>query len=452
MRILTTTLVFCTLVCAKVAFAQPCFGNFTVSTQALVNSLSTCTLITGDLLIIDNGTDPITDLSPLAGLTSIGRDLYIQNTSLTDLSPLSTLTNITRDIRIINNDLLANLGGLENLGMSSVRDLLIQENAILTNFDALASGNLTSVTRNVNIRNNALMTSLGGLINIESIGGNFSIFGLPALTTIGLPLLEYVGNSFTLQNNTTLSTLNFASLAIVGNNMAIINNDALLNLDGFPVLIIIGNSLTIQNNEALEDISALLFLASINGNLFIINNNALPSLDGLQNIDMISGDLTITNNDVLSNCEAICTVINNMSVGGVTTISSNSGLCANITIVDFVCVVLPIELTRFSATPGRDNILLTWETATELNNAGFEIQRSSNDGRDFAAIGWVTGAGTSQTAKTYSFMDRDVKPGINYAYRLMQLDFDGASSVSPVVTASLKGEKFVIGAQYPNPV
>lgn len=452
MRILTTTLVFCMLLFAKAAFAQPCIGNFTVVNQAQLNALSTCTVITGDLLIIDDGTNPITDLSPLIGLTSIGRDFYLQNTSVTDLSALSTLTNVIRDIRIINNDLLPDLDGLENLNMSSARDLIIQDNAILANINAIALTNLTSFTRNVNIRNNPLLANLDGLDNLTSIGNNFSVFGHPLLTDLTLPQLQYVGGTFTLQNNATLANLDFSNLALVGNNLIITNNDDLVNLDGFLVLIVVGNSLTIQNNNALEDIGSLLFLASISGDLFIINNDALLSLEGLQNIDMISGDLTITNNLVLSDCDDICTVINNMSVGGITTISNNAGLCANVAIVDFVCVVLPIELTRFTATAAGDHILLNWETATELNNAGFEVQRSLNDGRDFSAIGWVEGAGTSQASRTYTFKDADVKPGIRYTYRLMQVDFDGTSTASPVAVASLKGDKFTAGAQYPNPV
>jgi len=456
MRILTTTLVFCLLVCAKGALAQPiCAGNFTATNQTqIIGLLSTCTVVTGDLLIVDDGDliDPIVSLAPLAGLTSIGRDFYLQNTLVNDLSPLMTLTNITRDIRILNNDNLVNLDGLENLGMSNARDLQVHENALLEEIDALALSDLSSFTRNVSIRDNPALTNLNGLANIETIGNNFTVNNNDALTDLTMPLLQYTGGSLNLQQNAILPGFDFASLAVVGNNLNITNNDGLINLDGFPVLVIVGNNLIIQQNDALVDISSLAFLAAISGSLTINNNNALPSLDGLQNIGIISGNLTITNNDVLSDCEAICTTINMMSVAGTTTISGNAGLCANVAIVDFVCIVLPIELTRFSATAAKDHILLNWETAAELNNAGFEVQRSVNDGRDFSTIGWVEGAGTSQEPKIYVYKDFDVKPGVRYTYRLMQLDFDGASTASPVVAATLVGDKFIAGAQYPNPV
>jgi hypothetical protein len=304
----------------------------------------------------------------------------------------------------------------------------------------------------VSIRDNPALTNVDGLANIETIGNNLTVTNNDALTDLTMPLLQYTGGSFNLQQNAILPGFDFASLAVIGNNLIISNNDGLVNLDGFPVLVIIGSNLIIQQNDVLVDISALAFLAGITGSLTIHNNNALPSLSGLQNIGIISGSLTITNNDVLSDCEAICTTISNMSVGDTTIISGNAGLCANVIVVDFVCLVLPVELTRFSAIPNADHILLSWETAAELNNAGFEVQRSSNDGRDFNTIAWVAGAGTSYESIAYLYKDADVKPGIRYTYRLMQLDFDGASTASPVVTASLKGEKFTAGAQYPNPV
>lgn len=453
MRILTTTLVFCLLLCAKEAFAQVCTGNFTANTQAQVDALSSCVLITGDLRIIDSATvDPITNLTALAGLTSIGRDFYLENTLVSDLSPLSTLINITRDIRILNNDNLPDLDGLENLGMTSARTLVIQGNALLSNVDALALTAIDSFTANVNIRDNPVLTTLDGLGNISTIGFNFTVNNNDLLTDINMPLLELTGGSFNLQGNAIIANLDFSSLALVGGNLIISNNDSIVNLNGFPVLIVVGNSVTINQNDALVDISALAFLAAISGSLTINNNNALPSLNGLENIGIISGSLTITNNDILSDCEDICTVISMGAVGDTTIISGNAGLCANIIVVDFVCLVLPIELTRFSATAARDHILLNWETAAELNNAGFEVQRSSNDGRDFSTIAWIEGAGTTQESKTYVYKDFDVKPGVRYTYRLMQLDFDGASTASPVVSATLTGDKFIAGDQYPNPV
>ncbi|MFM9951660.1 MAG: T9SS type A sorting domain-containing protein [Saprospiraceae bacterium] len=91
---------------------------------------------------------------------------------------------------------------------------------------------------------------------------------------------------------------------------------------------------------------------------------------------------------------------------------------------------LPIELVSFTATPKSKTVQLDWRTASELNNAFFEIERSSN-GRDFENIGKVAGAGTSQTPHNYEFTDLLPLNDWNY-YRLRQVDFDGQFSFSPV--------------------
>lgn len=93
-------------------------------------------------------------------------------------------------------------------------------------------------------------------------------------------------------------------------------------------------------------------------------------------------------------------------------------------------VLLPIELMAFDAKLDGNEVLLSFATASERNNDHFVVERSA-DGKNFAPIGRVRGAGNSLTRQDYTF--RDVKPlkGANY-YRLQQKDFDGSSSSSPV--------------------
>jgi len=91
---------------------------------------------------------------------------------------------------------------------------------------------------------------------------------------------------------------------------------------------------------------------------------------------------------------------------------------------------LPVELTFFDAGAKNKNAHLTWSTATELNNALFQIERSA-DGRSFETIGEVEGAGTSYETLHYAFTDEKPLPDWNY-YRLKQVDFDGQFAYSPV--------------------
>ncbi len=114
-----------------------------------------------------------------------------------------------------------------------------------------------------------------------------------------------------------------------------------------------------------------------------------------------------------------------------------------------VCTLLPVELVTFKAIADKDAIQLLWETASERNNAGFQIERSEN-GREFEKIAFVAGAGTSAEKHTYQLEDKDIRAGQTYFYRLRQIDFDGNSQYSNIVQATLSGGKLTLLVS-PNP-
>ncbi|OAQ41862.1 hypothetical protein A5893_01725 [Pedobacter psychrophilus] len=99
-------------------------------------------------------------------------------------------------------------------------------------------------------------------------------------------------------------------------------------------------------------------------------------------------------------------------------------------------VPLPITLIAFDGTSSNQTITLNWNTAAELNNQYFEIQRST-DGKIFSSLGRLNGTGTSNSSLKYSFLDENPYAGVNY-YRLVQFDFDGKSSVSKIVAVDSK--------------
>lgn len=93
---------------------------------------------------------------------------------------------------------------------------------------------------------------------------------------------------------------------------------------------------------------------------------------------------------------------------------------------------LPIELLSFDAKrQDMDNVNLTWATATEINNSGFEVERMLENETTFKKIAWVDGAGTTTLQQNYELMDANSYPSISY-YRLKQVDFDGTVSYSPI--------------------
>jgi photosystem II stability/assembly factor-like uncharacterized protein len=111
---------------------------------------------------------------------------------------------------------------------------------------------------------------------------------------------------------------------------------------------------------------------------------------------------------------------------------------------------VPVELTTFSATATGNNVYLTWSTGTEMNNSGFNIERSTNNS-EWENIGFVPGFGTTTEPRTYSFNDAQVNQGI-YSYRLKQIDFDGSFEYSEVVRVEvLNPNGYLLAQNYPNP-
>ncbi len=114
-------------------------------------------------------------------------------------------------------------------------------------------------------------------------------------------------------------------------------------------------------------------------------------------------------------------------------------------------LALPVRLLYLTATPVEDKyIRLDWATASEIDNKGFFLERST-DGISFASLGWIEGHGNSNTTILYTTPDRNVAPDVVYYYRLRQVDYDGRYTFSEIVSASIHGAGIIIGEPVPNP-
>ncbi|MBL7816293.1 MAG: T9SS type A sorting domain-containing protein [Saprospiraceae bacterium] len=111
--------------------------------------------------------------------------------------------------------------------------------------------------------------------------------------------------------------------------------------------------------------------------------------------------------------------------------------------------VLPVELLNFSAKKtDNQQIRIDWETASEKDNATFEVQRAT-DGKDFKTIGTVKGKVNTTDKQTYSFLDETPSVGHNY-YRLRQTDTDGNTTFSKIEYVWFSSDKGFLKL-YPNP-
>ncbi len=101
-------------------------------------------------------------------------------------------------------------------------------------------------------------------------------------------------------------------------------------------------------------------------------------------------------------------------------------------------IVMPVELAELKAVWDGSAVQITWTTATETNNHGFEIQRLSEYDllQIWQPIGWQDGQGTSFVPTHYEWTDEKPGPGMNY-YRLRQVDFDGAEEFSRIVSVQV---------------
>lgn len=99
---------------------------------------------------------------------------------------------------------------------------------------------------------------------------------------------------------------------------------------------------------------------------------------------------------------------------------------------------IPVELLTFSARPSQQTTTLDWQTASENNNKGFQIERQEGINASWETIGFVAGKGK---AATYQFLDK-TPLNVNY-YRLRQIDNDGVEKFSKVVSVTFKSEKVV---------
>ena len=110
----------------------------------------------------------------------------------------------------------------------------------------------------------------------------------------------------------------------------------------------------------------------------------------------------------------------------------------------------PVEFLYLKATTKSNSILLDWATASETNNAGFNLERST-DGVNFTYLSFTQGNGTTQQTSYYNYDDQSVSRNVKYFYRIKQLDLNGAFKYSNIVEGMLTDKPVFAASLYPNP-
>ncbi|MBK8551625.1 MAG: T9SS type A sorting domain-containing protein [Ignavibacteria bacterium] len=113
--------------------------------------------------------------------------------------------------------------------------------------------------------------------------------------------------------------------------------------------------------------------------------------------------------------------------------------------------MLPVELAAFTSSVNDNNVTLLWQTSREINNSGFDIERSGLE-NNWSKAGFVKCTVNSDEPKYYSFIDKNLTTG-KYKYRLKQIDFNGSFEYFDLAGEIVIGipEKYELSQNYPNP-
>ncbi len=112
--------------------------------------------------------------------------------------------------------------------------------------------------------------------------------------------------------------------------------------------------------------------------------------------------------------------------------------------------VIPVELLSFTGTSNGKEVILSWSTASELNNQMFEVQRSF-EGSEFVTVGFVYGKGTTTERQNYDYRDNILTDG-DYNYRLKQIDYLGNFEYSDIIAMDIRVfNSYLLEQNYPNP-
>ncbi len=217
---------------------------------------------------------------------------------------------------------------------------------------------------------------------------------------------------------------------------------------------IITSSSSLSNN--LSDIGFMIRVTRSNSGGWNLYTSTLPSSNGTGDIATALPSASNVNTSQGSETDNTYSVEDNGYIGIVAIHTSSSSARAAVELDQIYfdtdeSAPLPVEFVTFTALMLDNKIKLNWITSTEINNYGFEVERSDNN-LIWEKIGFVAGNGNSNSIKEYSFFDDKLKQSGTYYYRLKQIDNDGSFEYSNAIEVDfVVANDFYLYQNYPNP-
>jgi len=358
--------------------------------------------------ILDNSVSGINNTGQGGGIFSIGT-LLIQNCSIKGNSAFQS-----------GGTMQDGFGG----GIFSPSTVNISNCTFTENFATTSGGGLYNQAGNITITNSTFYN------NYSEYGGGLINDGILTLKSCTIANNTATGSGGGLHTFYS-TTLNIENTIVADNNGPSSSPD-------------ISGTITSQGNNLIGNTTGATILGTPTGNLL----NISPLLDSLSN----NGGQTFTV-ALLSGSPAIDAANSNAPIidqrGFFRDTSPDIG-----SFEYGAEPPIPVELTSFNASIEGKIVFLIWSTATEVNNKGFEIERSIND--TWGKITFISGMGTTTRISNYSYTDNlpAIFPNnIFIKYRLKQIDHNGSYIYSDVISleSDLVPDKYSLSQNYPNP-
>lgn len=434
-----------------------------------------------DVEILNGGTCTI----PNTGITPVIKKLKIENAnSKLIVKGTLNISGNSEGIFIKSEGFLRNVG-TTNVTATSKEGIKIESEGQFTNKGTL---NITSEKEGIKMKDDDTFFINDGLIDIKdtnnkgiSMDNGASTFTNNAGKTIKIGSTAAVKDEgIKLKSDAVFN--NFGNIQIINatkddklklENNAKFNNEsgAVLEVSGNGTVKLMGSGVTFKCEGIFEpggagDIGILTISTSVDLSKATINTEVAGTNSADQVI--VNGTTTLGGTSTLNvstiNSYQISVgdqynlLNSNTSTSGTFATENLPGCCAwtleylgsNQEILTITALTaLPVELMAFRGNLQNENTFLSWETASEINNAGFEIEHSS-DGDKWEIIGFVNGNLTTNNVNYYHFRDLHPSSGLNY-YRLKQMDLDGGFEYSNTIVVELKNKTNPEILVYPSP-
>ncbi len=266
-------------------------------------------------------------------------------------------------------------------------------------------------------------TNAAGVITPVDLSGGWPKFG----TTTDASSTATGGNGLGFYNTSNLATANQMSAKLAVN---------LATLQGITIKFSL-----IDWGSGYDLDSVKVYLSTNGGTSYgstytLINTNQLPYTDGVWNNVSVDISAIATANSLTPSATSMIKIVVNLKGSGDPTSPKNGASANQFMYMDNFKAnytsILPVQLLSFNGEKEKEGNFLSWSTASEINNDRFELERSY-DGTSFESIYSVSGKGSQYAGANYAFYDDHFSKGVIY-YRLKQVDNDGATSYSKIIS------------------